>query len=120
MARVGDLSEVILYVADMDRMYEFYTDTLGLPVARGAPEHGFVALDTGGCELCLHAGGEESTGAGVPKVVFSVDELDAARSSLTELGVEMGEIRDGGPDTRVCDGRDPEGNPFALEAPRSD
>lgn len=118
MPPLDDLSEIIVYVADMDRMVAFYTDILGLSVARGAPEHGFVAFETGACELCLHAGGDEADPAGSSKVVFRVDDIESVRSTLIDRGVEMGPIRDGGPQTQVCDGRDPEGNPFGIEAPR--
>lgn len=118
MPPLDDVSEVILYVADMDRMVEFYTDILGLSVARGAPDHGFVAFETGACELCLHAGAESAAPPGASKVVFRVDDLESVRSTLIDRGVEMGRIRDGGPETQVCDGRDPEGNPFGIGAPR--
>lgn len=115
MPPLEGLSEVILFVEDMERMYEFYTEIMGLSVTRGDPEHGFVAFGTGECELCLHAGGDGSAPDLATKVVFAVEELPAARSDLLERGVEMEPIRDGGPQTRVSDGRDPEGNPFALE-----
>lgn len=115
MPAFDTLSEVIVYVADMDRMVEFYTGVFDLEVASGAPEHGFVAFDTGECELCLHAGREGEVGRYAPKVVFQVDDLEAAREHLAEHDVELGEVRSPTPHVRVVDGRDPEGNKFSVE-----
>jgi catechol 2,3-dioxygenase-like lactoylglutathione lyase family enzyme len=110
------LHEVILYVGDVDRALSFYTGVLGLEVADGAPEHGFVALDTGTCRLCLHAGGEGDVGEDAPKVVFQVEDVATARSYLRDRGVEMGEIRSPAPGVEVCDGRDPDGHRFSIES----
>jgi predicted enzyme related to lactoylglutathione lyase len=116
MSPVDTVTEVILYAEDMDRMVAFYRDVLGLDVASGAPEHGFVAFETGTCEFCLHAGRDGDVGPYAPTVVFSVDDLDSARQSLADRGVEMSDVRSPTPDTRVCDGTDPEGNAFSIEA----
>ena len=119
MQTLDSLSEVIVYVADIDRMVDFYTGALGLAVTRGAPEHGFVALDAGGVELALHAGreGEDGElGAYAPKFVFDVEDLAAARAHLESFDVELGEVRNPAPETYVIDGRDPEGNKFSIEA----
>lgn len=113
---IEQISEVILYVEDMERMTEFYTETFGLEIASGAPEHGFVAFDTGRCQLCLHAGRDGEIGPYAPKVVFGVDDLDAVRTELGAKGVELGEVRAPTPDARVCDGTDPEGTKFSIEA----
>lgn len=89
----GGLSEVILYVEEMDRLVSFYGDVFGFDIVEGKPEHGFVQFDTGGCRLCLHAGGEGDRGTDAPKVVFAVDDVDAVRNYLRDHGVEVGEIR---------------------------
>jgi predicted enzyme related to lactoylglutathione lyase len=115
MPPIDRLSEVILYVEDMDRMVEFYTTAFDLEIAHGSPEDGFVAFDTGRCRLCLHAGREGDLGDDAPKVVFEVADLSAARETLANHDVTLGDVRPGGPDSRVCDGLDPEGNRFALE-----
>lgn len=109
------LSELILSVEDVDRMTSFYGEVLGLDLLAGAPEHGFVRFDTGECHLCLHAGGSGERGRDAPRFVFEVTDLEAARAHLQGHGVELGEVREPAPDTRVCDGVDPEGNRFAIE-----
>jgi len=116
MSAVGPISEVILYAADIDRLTAFYVDVLGLDVAAGSPDSGFVRFDAGRCDLCVHAGGERDSDETAPKVVFSVDDVEAARDRLRSEGVELGDIREPAPGTRVCDGVDPEGNKFSLES----
>lgn len=116
MSAIGTLDEVILYVEDMDAMVSFYTEVLGFDVAGGAPEHGFVRLDSGAASLALHAGRDGDVGEFAPKIVFAVEDLEAARSRLQDEGVDLSEVRSPAPGTEVCDGRDPEGNAFSIES----
>lgn len=119
MPTVDTLSEVIVYVQEMDRMFEFYTDAFGLAVAGGDPEQGFVKLDAGGAALALHEGREgreDDLGRYAPKLVFDVDGLGAARDHLSEYDVELGDVRSPAPGVHVVDGLDPEGNKFSIEA----
>lgn len=116
MVEIDSLSEVIVYAQDVDRLTSFYAAIFDLSIAAGAPEHGFVRFDTGRCSLCLHEGGDPEAVAGAPKVVFAVDDVERARDALIERDVAVGEIRSPAPGTRVCDGVDPEGNRFAVEA----
>lgn len=118
---INGLHEVILYVDDMGRQVEFYRDTLGLdvdfPSDLGDPDElDWVAFDTGACTLALHSGGRNETFEGSPEIVFEVDDIEKARELLRDRGVEVGEIRDVGPNIRVADSRDPEGNPFSIES----
>lgn len=116
MSSFDTVAEVILYVQNMDRMLSFYTDVLGIDVAGGAPEHGFVRLDTQGTDLCLHRGAEEPPGPFSPTIVFGVDDAEAARSYLLERDVDVSEIRSPAPGTSVIDARDPEGNELSFES----
>ncbi|MBL8057355.1 MAG: VOC family protein [Anaerolineales bacterium] len=114
------LIEVIVYVRDMARAVAFYRDGLGLRVTypAGRADYGgepWVTLDTGACVLALHAGGGEP-GASPAKIVFGVADVHAARAALLAWGIRLGEVRPAAPGVWVCDGRDPDGNPFALEA----
>lgn len=47
--------------------------------------------------------------------MFIVENIEAVRKVLSWRGFRMGEIREATPGIRVCDGKDPEGNPFSLE-----
>jgi hypothetical protein len=73
-------------------------------------------MNTGACRLALHGGGKRRFGEDAPKIVFRVDDLPAARNNLLEQGVSMGEMRSPAPGVQVCDGKDPEGNRFSIEA----
>ena len=116
MPTIDTLSEVIVYVQDMDRMASFYSDVFGLDIAEGAPEHGFVRFATGGCSLCLHTGANGDLGRDAPKLVFDVDDMTTARAHLQSHDVELADVRSPAPGMEVCDGRDPEGNKFSIEA----
>lgn len=116
MPAFDTLSELIVYVEDVERMTSFYREAFGLEVATGDPEHGFVKFDTGECALCLHAGRDGDLGRFAPKFVFEVDDVDEARDHLAEYDVEFGEVRSPAPGKEVCDGRDPEGNTFSIES----
>jgi catechol 2,3-dioxygenase-like lactoylglutathione lyase family enzyme len=123
-AIVGELMEVILYVEDMAAQLAFYRDVLGLQVKGpfAAEDYGgayWVELDSGACTLALHAGGQRRLGADAPKIVFRVADLAAARDELLARGVPMGEVRSPAPGVLVCDGADPEGNHFSIEAHES-
>ncbi|MFC3959532.1 VOC family protein [Halovivax cerinus] len=116
MDEFNRISDVIRYAEDVERLAAFYSDVFDLEIAGGDPSHGFVRFDTGECSLCLHAGRDGDLGEYPTTVVFAVDDIDDARADLLDHDVEMGEIRSPAPGKRVCDGRDPEGNPFSIES----
>lgn len=101
----------------MTEMDDFYTEVFGLDAAEGAPDHGFVRFDTGGCSLCLHAGAAEGDLVDdAPTFVFSVDDVEAARAHLQDHDVRLDDVRSPVPGTAVCDGLDPEGKEFSIES----
>jgi catechol 2,3-dioxygenase-like lactoylglutathione lyase family enzyme len=118
---IGKLHEVILFVEDMGRQVAFYRDQLGLEVThpRGVDDLSgqyWVSLDTGACTLALHGGGKRRLGEDAPRLVFHVEDVDAAREELVRKGVAMDPVRVIGPGVRTCDGRDPEGNKLSIQA----
>lgn len=121
MALTKGLLEVIVYVEDMAAAVAFYRDTLELPVTYPADNADFaremwVTFETGGCTLALHGGGQKHLSQETAEVVFLVDDVHAARATLAGRGVAMGEVVSAAPGIRVCAGRDPEGNRFAVES----
>jgi catechol 2,3-dioxygenase-like lactoylglutathione lyase family enzyme len=121
--QIGNLIEVILYVEDMARAVAFYRDRLGLPVVYPTvPDYAgemWVVLSTGSCKLCLHGGAEGKRGTDAPKIVFGVADIHNARATLTDRGVALSEVRNPAPGVLVCDGSDPDGNPFSIESAAS-
>lgn len=75
-----------------------------------------MTLNTGACVLALHGGGQKRLGADAPKLVFGVDDIQAARIELVKRGVKIGDVRSAAPGVWVCDGEDPEGNKFSIES----
>lgn len=117
---LAGLSEVILYVQEMGAMVRFYRDQLGLRVEEPADVadlsgESWVVFDTGAAKLALHNGGARRLGEDAPMLVFAVADIAAARRVLIERGVAWEEPFEAAPGILVCHGRDPEGNPLALE-----
>lgn len=121
MVKTNGLIEVILYVQDMASQVAFYKDSFGLEVLFPShvddfSEQSWVTLDTGQCLLALHAGGRGRLSADAPKIVFGVQDILSVREHLLARGVEIGEVRSPAPGVWVCDGKDPEGNPYSIES----
>ena len=118
---VRGLKEVVLYVEDMNAEVAFYRDKLGLEVLspKGRGEYSgemWVTLSAGECALALHGGGHRRFGEDAPCVVFRVSSVPSAREALRRRGVVTSAIRSASPGILACDGKDPEGNKFSLEA----
>jgi catechol 2,3-dioxygenase-like lactoylglutathione lyase family enzyme len=119
--KTNGLIEVILYVQDMPAQVAFYRDVFGLRVLFPAGKEDYsqefwVTLDSGACILALHGGGQKRLGRDTPKIVFGVGDIHAARRELLSRDVAVGEVRSAAPGVWVCDGFDPEGNPFSIES----
>lgn len=119
--KTNGLIEIIVYVADMDAQVCFYRDVFGLEVTYPAglesyADQFWVTLDAGGVLLALHGGGQKRLGADTPKIVFGVEDIHEARVALVAKGVAVDAVRSAAPGVWVCDGRDPEGNPFSIES----
>jgi predicted enzyme related to lactoylglutathione lyase len=118
MKTIG-LIEVILFVKNMNRMVQFYRDTLDLPLTNpGVTDYSkedWVTFESGNCMLALHTGSKGDIGTDAPKIVFRVADIKSARFQLVEQGVTVSEIRTPAPGIQVADAKDPEGNPFSIE-----
>lgn len=115
------LTEIIVYVQDMNVQVAFYRDVFGLAITypAGLADYGgevWVTLATGQCVLALHGGGQKRFGPDAPKLVFGVDDVWVAREELLRQGVKIDEVRAAVPGVWVADGEDPEGNKFSIEA----
>lgn len=115
------LIEVVLYVKNMPAQVAFYRNVFGLQVTYPAgqsdySQEAWVTFDTGGCTLALHSGGQARVGEDAPRIVFTVDDIQAAREHLFIHRVKVSEVRSAAPGILVFDGRDPEGNPFSFES----
>ena len=103
------IKRVILFVEDVPKLTEFYEKKLGLKVALRTPE--FVDFEAGACHLALHKG---TSRPGRTKICFYAADVSKARAELLARGIEMGKDPGAGEGIKLCDGKDPEGNPFQL------
>ncbi len=126
ISTVGELMEVILHVKDMNLQVSWYRDKMGLKlnyprnVVDFTNEH-WVTFETGSCIFVLHSGGRvrlDETPS--HRITFRVKDINGARNQLLKRGVSVSDVRSPAPGVWVVDGRDPEGNVFALESNRQD
>jgi predicted enzyme related to lactoylglutathione lyase len=109
---IGVVDHVYYWTRDMDRAVAFYTDVVGLTLARREGNE-WAELEAEPVRLALHGIDDEMPGSGT--VVFRVEDLDAARRGLEQRGAVfdayLGEV---GGFARFATFRDPDGNPVQL------
>jgi predicted enzyme related to lactoylglutathione lyase len=109
--KAGDICYFVLPVADAERAHRFYGDLLGWRFTPGNVEGG------SNIEGSSPPGGMfESDDQGGPELYFMVDDLDAARERVRQLGGEAEDPQptEGGRFSRC---RDDQGARFGLWAP---
>ena len=120
---VNGLDLVFYWVSDMDRAVAFYRDLLGLALGRRDGEN-WAEFEAGGRRFALHGVIEgEAVAPGGATAVFSVDDLDRARTELLAHGVAFEHEGDVQGYARFASCRDPDGNTLQLieyGVPRSD
>ena len=132
MIAIRDIDHIVLRVADMPRMIDFYVHMLGCGVERRLDDLGMVQLRAGRALVDLvsvdgslgRAGGAApgAEGRNLDHVCFRVEPFDEAaiRLHLTSAGVSVGAAgsRYGaegeGPSIYIAD---PEGNTIELKGP---
>lgn len=86
-----NLGYMNIFVRDFERAFEFYAQTLGLPVNMRHDDFGYASFDTGPASLAISRVDETQaelvgrhTGAGLV-----VEDLDAVHKSLADKGVKF-------------------------------
>jgi predicted enzyme related to lactoylglutathione lyase len=96
----------------MERAVAFYRDLLGLRLTRRDGDN-WAEFDAGG-RFALHGAEGEPVQPGGATAVFSVQDLDGAKLSLSEQGVPFDHEGDVKGYARFASFRDPDGNTFQL------
>jgi catechol 2,3-dioxygenase-like lactoylglutathione lyase family enzyme len=112
---VGPIDYVYYWTAEMDRAVAFYRDVIGLKLVRQDGSQ-WAEFATEPVRFALHGATEgHPVRSGGAAVMFRVDDLDRARRTLQEKGVEFdehsGEVEGF---VRFATFRDPDGNRVEL------
>lgn len=111
---VNRLDLVFYWVADLDQAVAFYEGVLGLPLVR-RDSGNWAEFDAGGRRFALHAAVEgQPMAPGGATAVFSVDDLDRAKSELSAKGVSFSHEGDVAGYARFASFSDPDGNAVQL------
>lgn len=119
------LNHAVLFVTDLARSERFYTEVFGMDVASREPRANAVFLrlprsvndhDLGLMGVGPSAPPKRRGGIGLYHLAWqvdTVDDLERARTLLTETGAYLGESSHGGT-TKSIYGADPDGNDFEI------
>jgi hypothetical protein len=118
-----DLSGIILFVKDVEKLKAFYINNLNLELKEETDSE-WVLLKAGQCDFGLHRIGSQYLkdidntveAESNSKMVFDIDaDIYLLREQLLSKNVILGEVKTwDGFDYLICDGKDPEGNVFQL------
>ncbi len=110
---LAPITRIVLYVKNVEKLAEFYQRVFELkPVA--PPEKGWIELGAGGCNIALHQASKTADfRRAAAKIVFGVKDVAKTKALLKRRGLKLGPIHDG-PNSRFCNGKDPEGNLISI------
>lgn len=116
MIGVERVDYVRIPVTDMDEAIRFYGEVLGLERNPNSPAEDWVEYEVGNVTLAVmtpHTHDYEFTQLPPATVALRVSDVAAAKATLEDAGLEVGEMWDSG----VCNGlgiSDPAGNRILL------
>ena len=124
---MSTLGRIIVFVADVERCGEFYARVFGMTRNEASYTPGEwleLSGDGGGATLAFHKAHGPDGPINAPngseqnphKLVFVVEDVDAERARLIDLGVEMGDVCRPFDGLAFCDGADPEGHRFQISS----
>lgn len=109
------ITRMIIFTRDVERLAEFYRSTFDLEFA-GQASSEWAELRSGSCDLAFHRTDEQGAGRdGWTKLVFGSVDVAGDRQRLVDRGVEMTEIVEF-EGIQLSDGRDPDGNSFQISS----
>ena len=110
---VGELFEIVIDVADLDRSAHFWSQVLGLKVTHQWGEYLGFERQEGGLMICLQRVSEKKTSKNRLHLDVAVEDVDTASARVEALGGrKLQEIEESGMRWTVM--ADPDGNEFCL------
>lgn len=118
------LELIAVPVSDVDRAKAFYVEQVGFNADHDhilGEELRFVQLTPPGsaCSIVIGTGITSAEPGSGQSILLVVADIDAARAELAERGVGVGEVQDTQWGARHVYFKDPDGNPWQLQAPGS-
>jgi predicted enzyme related to lactoylglutathione lyase len=114
---IAGVSFIWLYVSDLERSVHFYSETLGLDVARRW--HEGAAFNFGDVVLGLHIEEGKVTRGNSPTITFKVtDNIDELYSDLVGRGVHFTQAVTTEPYGKIAAFKDPDGHALLLHQPQ--
>ncbi len=104
------LRRIVIFTNRMEVLTAFYRDVIGLDLK--VNDSGWKEFDAGAVVIALHNGTSE-VGRRPPKLVFYSSDVAGTREMLIQRGAKMGKVKSGS-GLDLCEGKDPDGNPFQL------
>lgn len=124
MTTILGVAEAVLYVSDLARATDFYTDVLGLPLTAAFDEARFLQTGPDSTLILFDAGGirrrhsvipsHGATGEGHVALAVPPDEIDDWRERLKRHGVIIEHEQTWSLGTRSIYFRDPDNNSLEL------
>lgn len=107
-----EIQRVIYFTENFEAMTHFYGEVIGLTSVPGYDEK-WREFDAGSCKIALHRG-KANPGARGPKIAFYSHDVANTRAELIRRGaLGLGKVVSGD-ELTLCDGKDPDGNPFQI------
>ncbi|MCE9560003.1 MAG: hypothetical protein K8R88_13770 [Armatimonadetes bacterium] len=107
------MSRVILFVANVAEVSDFYVRHFGFKALPGASSD-WVELAGEGCNLGIHKARGGSSGPDSPaKIVFYCADVPEAKKAFEAQGLKFGKVNEFG-EMRFADAADPAGNPIQI------
>jgi catechol 2,3-dioxygenase-like lactoylglutathione lyase family enzyme len=122
--QIAGTHHIALATRNFDRLRDFYTETLGLPILGGFPGERILFIGAGSTAIELIEEGTTPPSAdpiGWSHLALEVADLDAAHATLTARGVSFHVLPEPypltAPTVRIAFLRDPDGNEIELIQP---
>lgn len=109
---IKDVAFIAYAVSDVPRAVAFYRDVVGLPLAKVFND-GYVEFNAGSTAFAVDRDPPGVLPGTCSGVAFEVDDIDKARSRLSNAGASVSEVYEF-PPCWICFAEDPDGNRFAL------
>jgi catechol 2,3-dioxygenase-like lactoylglutathione lyase family enzyme len=111
------LTRILLYVRNVEKTVQFYTDVFGFDVLRAEGDRIVELIDpVGGANLMLHPAAKgQKMGQSAVKLVFSMQDVEVFCAQSARAGFPFGPIHRTA-DYAFANAKDPDGNSISVSS----